>query len=107
MWLPPEFLNGSPVDAYEVRRYPATDPPGVGGGQQQLPTPDKQASNPYAYLGESVRYRVAKKEDDPDPVENFCTTTFKVVFPSARFCARARNEYGWSAWSELSPVYKV
>ena len=98
LWIPPEFTNGSDVDCYEVRRYPAHDPepweveedaiavakanreahlrPGARANKMKPKFGPPTASNPYHHKGESVRYRCGGED-------NFVTCTFKTIFPSA------------------------
>ena len=101
MFLPPEYANGSSVQTYEVRRF-APEPP---RSEEDLIKRDKRGKQTFKErrdkffpeLGPSTRYSIKGHE-------NFIQVKFPSLYPSARFLVRARNEIGWSQFSELSPV---
>jgi len=92
MWIPPEYDNGSPADAYEVRRFSA-EPPKSDADMR----PTDRRDQFFPELGASTRYRV-------DGDENFTQVRFKELYSSARFVVRAKNAIGWGPFSRLSPV---
>jgi len=95
MWIPPEFDNGSIVEAYEVRRFLPV-PPDENTKLKKGDKPDKY----FPELGPSTRYRI-------DGEENYTQIKFRELYPSARFTIRAKNAIGWSPFSVLSPVMKA
>jgi hypothetical protein len=52
MWIPPEYCNGSPVEAYEVRRFLPENP--TPEQLEEIEKPDKF----FPHLGNSTRYRI-------------------------------------------------
>ena len=97
MFLPPEYANGSSADLRGTRF--ALEPP----RSERIYQRDKRQANlqgattSSSELGPSTRYSIKGHE-------NFIQVKFPSLYPSARFLVRARNEIGWSQFSELSPV---